>query len=169
MPSSNPSRSLCIWHECAGCVSPLRTGDPLAARQWLAGRRSDGAGLQALRADASCVDEGEDLSRLDDHALLDLLAAQISAGVMRVCGQRSETTLYRLVLTQAAAPPPAPAPSPAPTPARGSAAPPPLAAVDSTFPASLDVAAMVATLRQAAQEGVPFCEECAKADAEAVA
>jgi hypothetical protein len=43
-------------------------------------------------------------------------------------------------------------------------APPP--AAETTFGSDLDVAAMVAVLVQAAQDGVPFCEECARAAAE---
>jgi hypothetical protein len=55
------------------------------------------------------------------------------------------------------APPPArrPAPAPAPDP--------------SPFFSAVDVAAQVATLVAAAQNGVPFCEECAKAKAAASA
>jgi hypothetical protein len=36
---------------------------------------------------------------------------------------------------------------------------------ETTFGAELDVAAMVAVLVQAAQDGVPFCEECERAAA----
>ena len=94
-------------------------------------------------------------------------AAAIAAESMRVCGPAKVLPLYGLaaVRAPAAAPaPPASSPS-APRAAPVAAAPP----VETTFGSDLDVAAMVAVLVQAAQDGVPFCEECARAAAEAVA
>jgi hypothetical protein len=74
--------------------------------------------------------------------------------------------LRRLVPLLAPAPPP-PAPASSPRPAAAPAAAPP--AAETTFGSDLDVAAMVAVLQQAAQDGVPFCEECEKAKRAATA
>ena len=61
--------------------------------------------------------------------------------------------------------PPTAAPPPPPAAAPRAAAAAPASVAETTFGPQLDVAAMVAVLQQAAQDGVPFCEECARAAA----
>ncbi|MDP1534080.1 MAG: hypothetical protein Q8L92_10930, partial [Rubrivivax sp.] len=65
----------------------MRTGDPVAARQWLALQLSDGAGAEVLRRQAERAADGEVLARLDDQALLNRLQAQLESGLLRVCGR----------------------------------------------------------------------------------
>jgi hypothetical protein len=101
------------------------------------------------------------LRELGGHFSVDLAAwtaERLRSGALKILWRRREP------LSEAepeAAPPPqprrpaAPAPSSPPTPAY------------STFPADLDAAAVANSLRAAAQQGVPFCEECMKAQAAA--
>jgi hypothetical protein len=152
------------WHDAQAGNAITSPGDVESARLWLAHAIGDDAVLAALRMTTLGLADGTELSRLDEHQLVDHLAAAVAAGRLRTTGARPE--LRRLVI--AAAPAPAPAPPPA-APARRAAPVAPPAPVETTFGSELDVAAMVAVLVQAAQDGVPFCEECAQAAAEAAA
>ncbi len=119
----------------------------------------DGAMAQA-RLQALALGDGTDWSRCGDHQVLHALAVAPPAQ-----GSATPVALMRLVAPPAPAPAPAP---PAPSPAPRAAAPAPApAAAEGTFGTALDVAAMVAVLQQAARDGVPFCEECARAAAAA--
>jgi hypothetical protein len=121
----------------------------------------DAAALALHRAALLDLDEGVPLPLLDEHAVLSLVRAARAAHRLRPSGD-DRPPLLPLVAAPVAAP--APAPSAAPPARRAAvAAPPP--APDATFGSDLDVAAMVAVLTQAARDGVPFCEECAKAAA----
>jgi len=135
--------------------------DPGAAQQWLARCLGDDAAMARLRGTARSLADGVDLSRVDEHAVTEQLAHALAEGRLRA-GSGATPKLRRLVLAPAlvapAPPPPAASPRAAP------AAPPP--AIETTFDAGLDVAAMVAVLVQAAREGVPFCEECERATAQ---
>lgn len=123
----------------------------------------DDTAMSALRLSAVALADGTDWSRLDDHAVIaQCLAAQAQG---RLAPQAHPAPqLYRLapasVSAAAAAPsPPAPAPSPRAAPAA------PALEAETTFSLNIDVASMVGALQQAAQDGVPFCEECARAAA----
>jgi len=164
MPSRSPIRH---WHDGSGVDTGLRHGDLVSARQQLAPAAIDDAALAPLRTLAVALADGTDWSRADDHQLIDQLAAALARGRLRT-GAAAAPKLSRLVPTVAPAPAPAPPPPAAssPRPSAPVAAPPP---AETTFGSELDVAAMVAVLQQAAQDGVPFCEECARAAAEAAA
>ena len=152
---------LCTWSQCSGCESPVRPGDGTAARQWVGRFIGNEVVMSRLRqlAQSSGADESPLMS--DNQALADRIAASIMSGSIRVCGPAKAVTLYGLTTLKAPAAAPAP-PAAAPTAPRSApVAPPP--PVETTFGSELDVAAMVAVLRAAAKEGVPFCEECAKA------
>jgi hypothetical protein len=126
----------------------------------LAAAAGDDATMAALRSRALALTEGIDWSRYDDHEVITQLAAAHAQG--RPATQAPPAAqLYRLAppLVPAAKPAPAPAPSPRAAPAA------PALAAETTFGALLDAAAMVAVLQQAAQDGTPFCEECARAAA----
>ncbi len=154
---------LCTWSQCSGCDSLVRAGDATAARQWVGRFIGDEVTMARLRQLALSVGAEASPQLCDDQALADRITAGITAGSIRVCGPAKPVTLYGLAVVRAPAAAPAPpAPSPAPPRAAPVAAPPP---VETTFGSDLDVAAMVAVLRAAAQDGVPFCEECAKAAA----
>ena len=155
---------LCTWSQCSGCDSLVRPGDVTAARQWVGRFVGDDVMMARLRQLALAAGAEVSPQMCDDHAVADRITAGITAGAMRVCGPAKVLTLYGLTsLPAASAAPAPPAPSLSPQPrAAPVAAPPP---VETTFGSDLDVAAMVAVLVQAAQDGVPFCEECAKAAA----
>jgi len=85
-------------------------------------------------------------------------AEQLRSGALKLLWRRREPLSE--AEPEAAPPPPprrpaAPAPSSPPTPAY------------STFPADLDAVAVANSLKAAAENGVPFCEECMKAEADA--
>ncbi len=154
---------LCAWSQCTGCNSPVRAGDPTAARQWVSRFVGDDPGMARLRLLAISIGAEASPARADDQALLDQIAAGIAAGSVRVCGAASTLRLYGLVASPARA---SAAPAPAAPPRAVSAV---AAAAETTFGPDLAVAAMVAVLVQAAQQGVPFCEECVKAAAKRAA
>ncbi len=121
----------------------------------------DGAASAQLRMAALGLGDGGDLSRCDDHQLVELLGAAVAQGRLAT-GPVAAPQLLRL---PTASPPVAAPPPPPPAAAPRAAAAAPASAAETTFGAELDVAAMVAVLVQAAQDGVPFCEECARAAA----
>lgn len=153
---------LCTWSQCSGCESLVRPEDATAARQWVGRFIGDEVMMARLRQLALAAGAEASPQMCDDHALADRIAAGIAAGLMRVCGPAKALTLYGLAVLAPAAAPAPPAPSPPPPRVAPVAAPPP---VETTFGPDLDVAAMVTVLVQAAQDGVPFCEQCAKAAA----
>ena len=141
----------------------MRGGDPVAAKQWLAPCVGDDAAMGALRTLALSLGDGTDWSRADDHHLLDHLSAAVVHGRLHA-GPAAPPRLRRMVTAAAPAPAPPPPPASSARAAASESAPPPV--VETTFGSDVDVAAMVAVLQQAAQDGVPFCEECAKAAAQ---
>ena len=152
---------LCTWSQCSGCESLVRAGDASAARQGVGRFVGDEVTMARLRQLALTAGAEASPQRCDDHALAERIAAGIAAGSMRVCGPAKVLPLYGLATPPAASSAPAPpAPSPSPQPRAAPVAAPPT--VETTFGSDLDVAAMVAVLRAAAQDGVPFCEECAR-------
>lgn len=161
------ANELLPWHGGHAGEPLVRPGDPVAARQWLNAAVSDDAQLAALRLCAHALGDGVDFSRLDEHQALDHLAAALTQGRL-LAGTAAQPALRNLSVAAAAAPAPAPASSAAPARAAPAVAEPP-PAEETTFSSGIDVSAMVAGLVQAAQDGVPFCEECARAAAEAAA
>jgi pyruvate/2-oxoglutarate dehydrogenase complex dihydrolipoamide acyltransferase (E2) component len=159
------AEDLLPWH--AGNAGDLlvRPGDPVAARQWLAVAIVDDAQGAALRQCAHALSDGVDFSRLDEHQAHDHLTAALTQGRL-FAGTAARPAMRHLSV--AASPAPAPAPPPAAAPARAAPAEPP-PAVETTFGSDVDVELMVAALQQAAQDGVAFCEECARQAAEATA
>lgn len=125
-----------------------------------AGRCADPAQVAARRSQAAVMSLNVDLSRLRDDECATLR--------LRVPAHDLDDAVGAAPRLLPMAPPPAPpaAPPPPPPAARRSAPAAPVAAPIGTFTPALDVAAMVAVLRQAARDGVPFCEECARAAAE---
>ncbi len=137
----------------------MPTVDETSSRQWLDRQRVDDVGRSALRCTAQGLTEGTELSRLDDAQLNDLLFAALMAGRLRPA---AEAPVVLRQLTQTAQPATAPRLTPAASSPRAPTAATSAPAAESTFEPNLDVAAQVAVLKQAAQDGVPFCEECAK-------
>ncbi|MCV2355938.1 hypothetical protein LNV09_17490 [Paucibacter sp. B2R-40] len=154
-------QTLSPWFEDS--AARLTPGDSVSARLSLSEAIGNDAALGRLRSTARSLAEGTDLSRLDEHQLIELLTPLLVDGWLHLDLRRP--LAYQLVPVAAPVSTPAPAaPAPAgPRPAVAAAPPEP---VDSTFGSSLDVAAMVAVLKAAAESGVPFCEECARAAAQ---
>ena len=61
---------LCAWSRCTGCNSPVRAGDPTAARQWVGRFVGDEPTLARLRLLVISVDADASPIRADDQALL---------------------------------------------------------------------------------------------------
>lgn len=165
MPFSPEFPALSRWFKNPPGATQVTRGDSVGAQLCLSEATGDD-GLQArLRCTARAMADGTDLSRLDEQQLLDLLSPWLADGWLHLGS--AKPAAYQLVpvaapAAAAAAGSPAPAPASAPRPAAASPAPAPTPA-DSTFAPNLDIEAMVAVLRAAAQQGVPFCEECARA------
>jgi hypothetical protein len=108
----------------------------------------DDPAIAVLRRRAHEASQGVDWSRVDDHAVVDFVGwAAPSAG------EGLSPTLSKATPAAAAAPPPA-------APARPRAAESDAPASTPLLSVNLDAAAMAQTLREAAQSGAPFCEEC---------
>ena len=113
----------------------------------------DDQDIAALRRRAQQAGLGVDWSQADDHAVVDFVAWATPSE------SAEGPTLQRLSpkITVAA---PAPARSGASSPRQAAAASPPPAASPSTPGPQVDAVAMAQTLRVAARNGTPFCEEC---------
>lgn len=109
-----------------------------------------------LRRRAQAVGLGIEWSREDDHAVVHFLAWAAPAQA-----DDNAPRPYPLARRVAAAAP-APAAAASPRASRATAAPPPSASQDTLSP-NVDAAATANNLREAANDGVPFCEECARA------
>lgn len=119
---------------------------------------SDDAAMARLRLAALDLADGADLSRCDDHQLVEQLAPIAHARVAR----EQKPVMYRLVAPPPAVAVPAAPPAAAPTHLAVGPALPEVPSI-SAFSLHLDVAAMVQGLTDAARDGVPFCEECERA------
>lgn len=150
------------WSASQQGAAQVPQGDGVSAHLSWSESIGDDVAQDHLRCAARALADGTDLSRLDQHQLLELLLPRLVDG--RPQSGLTKPLAYRLVpvVAPVSAPAPAPAANAAASPRTMAAAPPP-APADSTFAPNLDVVAMVAALRAAAQDGVPFCEECARA------
>lgn len=110
-----------------------------------------------LRRRAHAVGLGIEWSREDDHAVVHFLSWAAPSHA-----DEQAPKAYPLARRAAAA---APAPAAAaPRATRAAAAPAPAVSQDTLSP-DVDAAATANNLREAANDGVPFCEECARAAA----
>lgn len=121
-----------------------------------AGQWADPAWCHARRAEVTALALNVEALRLDSY--------EIAALRLRDPGVELDSSVQRpprlLRLVRLAGPAAAPPPPASP---RREAAPAAAAAPATTFTPTLDAAAMAAVLVQAARDGVPFCEECARA------
>jgi hypothetical protein len=135
--------------------------DSEAARREVDGSLGPDTGHTRLRLALAGLGLDDAVSRLDEHQVAALVASALMSDRLRLGGPaQSPTLLAQGTKPQSAAPAPAPAAARAPA-----AAPAPAPAAGP----ELDVAAMVQVLLDAARDGVPFCEECAKAAAASAA
>jgi hypothetical protein len=162
------------WHEWPGGSTWVQAGDLVGVQQRLGACCGNDAEMAALRRAAMGLADGCELAGLNDQQLLEHLLAPVADGWLRVGDSAQGLKLFGLATRLAPAAAIAPSassssfsPSKAaagrPSPA---ADPAPASAPQSSFNANLDVAAMVDTLLAAAKDGVAFCEECARAEAQ---
>jgi hypothetical protein len=144
--------------------NPFRGRSDLAL-EWLRRFQKDRMVMSELRAQLSRAGLDAQLGSADDNRVLQEVAVRLSSGEFQVCAESShpfQTAVASVTPTdpeaEAAAEilnaPPAPTPTPAPKP---EPAPAPTLAGDA------DAAMIAEVLKQAAQTGAPFCEECQKA------
>ena len=147
---------------CADCAPSALGRDPGLVGQSLGRAPLDPQAMIGLRRLAG-LQTGADLQLLSDAQVLDQLAAQVQRGQLQLCrppaaARGTVSPESRGVDMGAAIEPPPSGPSaPAPPPPAPPPAPAPEPAVE------IDAAAQAAVLREAARDGVPFCEECEKA------
>ena len=164
--------SICFAGECKGCEPDFHHTGHGEITRWLRYYGADRAAMIQLRHLVDALGDANFLHLSSDTEVIERIGAMIAAGRLRVCGMvraKRAVNKIRTVAPPAPAPPPAgPAPRPKSQPtsqpggfASGATTPDP----DDTFGDSLEVANMVAVLVEAAQLGVPFCEECARAAA----
>jgi hypothetical protein len=94
------------------------------------------------------------LSNVAGPLLISRTASQLHSGELKLLWRPRAQQIYAPVAVPA--PPPAPVQRQRPAPSGPSAQ-------YSTFPPDLDASAIAQSLKAAAQDGVPFCEECRKA------
>ena len=118
--------------------------------------------MQILRAHVSEVQRAEAVHHLSDVAVVDLAARLVGWGQLRLIGPVPRIIrAVGAVAGGAAAPEPAAA---APAASSGRAAPSaPADAAAPSFILNLDSALLASMLRDASNDGTPFCEECARA------
>jgi hypothetical protein len=156
--SSIRMHALRLWH-ASDAGSPLGVhGDPVTAQVPMARALLDDEEQTRLRAWALEVDDGLPLPQRAEHEVVAVVAAAVARGSLRTVG-RPLTWLPLAPVRREAAPASSRAAPVRTAPVAAAPAP------DSTFDRDLDVPAMVAALTQAARDGTPFCEECAKAAA----
>jgi len=158
------------WKECSKQFPVIRFHDEVSAADWLSRFYADPMAMATLRSVASTSRIGIPLGSLADDELIRQIALFLHSGYLhahsipfrpvgqRVAGQPS---------ANADPPPPAPAAPGAQNRSSASSAsaapPPPVAPADpDTFPSSIDGKTTAAALCSAADDGTPFCEECAK-------
>lgn len=122
----------------------------------------DDAAMASLRVSALALADGTDWSRCDDHEVAGQVASALVRGRLSAAQAAPALALYRLAVAPVAAAPSAPLSAAPPSVARGLPAAG-IALPDATLSLDLDVQAMVQALIEAANNGVPFCEECERA------
>jgi len=136
-------------------------GRPDLALLWLRQFESDGLFVQELRR----LMGSQALLPAEDARLLQDAADQLSAGTLQICGEfcgHYRTAGTETKFTEAdddAIPPKSTAPAPAPATSNEET---PQEAAAAAFAPNTDDQTTAQVLKEAAQNGTPFCEECAK-------
>jgi len=152
---------ICLSAELRSGDRLVPTPDPAAARDLLRGLLGDAHAMARLRR--ILVEESfRDLWGASDHEVLDDLARRMVSGRLRIAsGDARRPPAIPITAKPVAAPalPPEPVRTRAPVPA------PPARPAPAPAPPSVEMSAQAAALVEAARDGTPFCEECAKARA----
>lgn len=118
--------------------------------------------MRLLRAQLADAVRDAQVPQLSDVAVVNRIVSLVAQGRLQLRGPFAPLREGGGVTTVAeAAPSPAPAPAARPTPQSSSRAT--AMAAEPSFSPNVDVAALAATLTDAAKDGTPFCEECARA------
>lgn len=131
--------------------------DALHARAYaaaLCGRPENAAALRRLAS----RELSAPLARMEDAALVDLLGRWLHEGKLRLTMDPARDVVLTSVHDEIEAPPP---PSWRPT-VKEVSEPPPPPPEEPTFALEIDAPRIAAGLTQAAEYGIPFCEECAR-------
>jgi hypothetical protein len=124
--------------------------------------------MQALRLALSEVGPTRPPTRMTDRAVLDQLAWRLVAGTIRIGVTLVGPPVVRDSTAAASSPPAAEAPppvdrAPAPPAAERDGEAPPPSVVEPLIPTAVDPRVQANSMRRAARQGKPFCEECEKA------
>jgi hypothetical protein len=152
--------------------NPFR-GRPDLAINWLRRFERDGRVMSELR---QLLADSRDntLRRPTDRQVIEDVARRLSSGELLVCAESSHPFHLDVTEVKVAAPLPAskealdelmqspPPKAPAPPPPAPAPAP-----IEPTLPPNADETRIADALKEAAQKGTPFCEECQKAPAAA--
>jgi hypothetical protein len=135
------------------------------ALAWLQRFENDRRVMSELRH--LLVESGNAMPRATDRQVLEDIAQRLAAGELHVCAESShpfhhDTTEVKIPAESEEEPAAGPSPAPAPAP------PPPPPAAQETLPEDADADKIADSLKEAAQNGTPFCEECKKAAGKAV-
>lgn len=162
------------FHACSRCDGPndLRTfPDRNAALFWLMRFAGDAVVMADLRSLASTSGTaGLPVWRLNDYQVLEHVSWLLIRGLLHVHRVAAPATAFVTASSvSAVAPPPSKGAAPRKAASESSS---PVAKPEQeadTFSSQMDAAATAAVLRSAAAQGVPFCEECARAIAARIA
>jgi hypothetical protein len=153
---------ICNWHECQGCESLLQEGDRVAIEALLHSFDSVQLRQLAVRCDDFLLSGIS--SHLDDYKLTRWLVSQFTSGRLRICKLPTQAkTSTAGAASSAAAQPEPPQSQPRKRTTASASTPTPSPADTQTFPSNFDAVAAAKVLKEAAKDGVPFCEECMKA------
>jgi hypothetical protein len=151
------------WYFCAWCDPPPEEEDCLQfrgsetdAQQWLGRFRHDPFAMNDLHALWLRTSN----ERLTDDQLVQMLSWWLRTGRIRAYHPWMEIQGGGMDESQ---------PSPAPAPRQATSTSPPPTSESATLPPDADAGGIAAAQRDAADDGTPFCEECARAAAAAQA
>jgi len=174
MPFTFRDISFCRAEECRACPRQPLYAHQTVAESWLASCSTDPGGMAALRSWLPAHGFGVG-AQMSDANVIRFVAHQIATGRVRVCrvvrdriqlpqgdpAQTSGSTTATAAKAFPVADRPQQQQSTAP-PSQPSSNQP---ASDQSFPNDVALTALAQALQNAAQSGVPFCEECMKAAA----
>lgn len=150
--------------DCGGCQPFPGLRDRLGARLWMQQFKTDQQALHEIRRLVVESSTWWSLSRATTDQTIDWMANLLSDGLWHVHapvlhdnGAAAQSDSTAPVVDQAPF-------ASAESPRRESAPPPPKAPdEEDLLPRNADEAAIAASMKLAAQLGIPFCEECARA------
>lgn len=144
------------WSGSAGRVSSAPS-NPFGVQAVLRSVVGDPAGMAALRATLHEVCSGASVHRMSDHQVLEQLKWQLDAGRVRLTDGRAARSPAPRGGSSRPAPRRTVAAEAPPVEESFAPAPPPEAPIDEE---RVDAVAQAHALKQAAQNGTPFCEQC---------